>query len=92
MKVTQEDRDAVRALRGSDSYALGFYDHTPLVQAFAAHREAAEARGVEWLRELRAEQLTPGVCAFVGDAFGYDGQAMCGDLAKMIEAGEHLKG
>jgi hypothetical protein len=44
--VAQEDREAAEALRGSPAYGYGFYDHTPLVQAFARHRTAAHAAGL----------------------------------------------
>ena len=51
VQVTQADRDAAEALRGSPAYALGFYDHTPLVQAFARHRIEATAEALEAMRE-----------------------------------------
>ena len=47
VQVIQADRDAAEALRGSPAYALGFYDHTPLVQAFARHRITATAEALE---------------------------------------------
>ena len=53
VQVTQADRDAAEALRGSPAYALGFYDHTPLVQAFARHRHTATAEALEAMREAR---------------------------------------
>jgi len=53
VQVTQADRDAAEALRGSPAYALGFFDHTPFVQAFARHRHAATAEALEAMREAR---------------------------------------
>jgi len=53
VQVTQADRDAAEALRGSPAYALGFYDHTPFVQAFARHRIEATAEALEAMREAR---------------------------------------
>jgi hypothetical protein len=53
VQVTQADRDAAEALRGSPAYALGFYDHTPLVQTFARHRIEATAEALEAMREAR---------------------------------------
>jgi septum formation topological specificity factor MinE len=53
VQVTQADRDAAEALRGSPAYALGFYDHTPLVQAFARHRHTATSEALEAMREAR---------------------------------------
>ena len=52
VQVTQADRDAAEALRGSPAYALGFYDHTPLVQAFARHRIEATAEALEVLKAI----------------------------------------
>ena len=53
VQVTQADRDAAEALRGGPAYALGFFDHTPLVQAFARHRHTATAEALEAMREAR---------------------------------------
>ena len=53
VQVTQADREAAEVLRGSPAYALGFYDHTPLVQAFARHRHTATAEALEAMREAR---------------------------------------
>ena len=53
VQVTQADREAAEVLRGSPAYALGFYDHTPLVQAFARHRHTATAEALESMREAR---------------------------------------
>jgi hypothetical protein len=53
VQVTQADRDAAEALRGSPAYALGFFDHTPFVQAFARHRIEATAEALEAMREAR---------------------------------------
>jgi len=66
VQVTQADRDAAEALRGSPAYALGFYDHTPLVQAFARHRHTATSEALEAMREA----LTPSVgtkAAYMGE-------------------------
>ena len=52
VQVTQADREAAEVLRGSPAYALGFYDHTPLVQAFARHRHTATAEALEALRQI----------------------------------------
>ena len=53
VQVTQADWEAAEALRGSPTYALGFYDHTPFVQAFARHRHTATAEALEAMREAR---------------------------------------
>jgi hypothetical protein len=53
VQVTQADRDAVQSLRGGSAYTLGFYDHTPLVQAFARHRHTTTAEALEAMREAR---------------------------------------
>ena len=60
-----------------------------LVQAFAAHREAEAARIVAWLRDMSKAAITPDLCCFVGDAFGDDGQWMCGNLADAIERDDY---
>jgi len=52
VQVSQADRDAAEALRGSPAYALGFYDHTPLVQAFARHRHTATSEALEAMRVM----------------------------------------
>lgn len=51
MTITQADRDAAKSLLGRDdagpswwSITSGNADNDPMVQAFASHREAAEAR------------------------------------------------
>jgi hypothetical protein len=59
VQVTQADRDAAEALRGSPAYALGFYDHTPLVQAFARHRHTATAEALELLKRARDREHNP---------------------------------
>jgi hypothetical protein len=56
--VTQADRDAAEALRGSPAYALGFFDHTPLVQAFARHRIEATAEALSAMQEAREALVT----------------------------------
>jgi hypothetical protein len=53
VQVTQADRDAAEALYGNPAYALGFYDHTPFVQAFARHRHTATAEALEAMREAQ---------------------------------------
>jgi len=60
MKVTQEDREAARRLCGLPSDPA-FIDSDRAVQAFAAHREAAEARVVEWLRTSHVGAALPGI-------------------------------
>jgi len=85
--ITKADRDAateigLNALRWTPKQAeatlAGYGDQYPLVQAFAAHREAAEQRGreaerAEVVAEIRADNLTcdcfarePGECACGG--------------------------
>lgn len=92
MKVTQEDRERAAKLseciagksNGRDQIAecrKGKQDNTHLVQAFAAHREAAEARVVEWLAREMYEPFVP-----LDMAKAYK------RALEAIEAGEHLKG
>ena len=52
MEITQEDRQAAASLNPGVArfYLNGGNDHYKIVQAFAAHRIAAEQRIVEWLR------------------------------------------
>jgi hypothetical protein len=59
VQVIQADRDAAEALRGSPAYALGFFDHTPLVQAFARHRHTATAEALELLKRARDREHNP---------------------------------
>ena len=58
MTITQEDRQAAASLNPGVArfYLNGGNDHYKIVQAFAAHRIAAEQRIVEWL-ERRADAV-----------------------------------
>lgn len=47
--TTQEDREAARPFMG-DAVHYGHLDEHKLIQAFTAHRIAAEQRIVAWLR------------------------------------------
>ena len=81
--ITQADRDAATKWAHAE-------DSEPAMQvAFAAHREAEAARIVAWLLDMSKATITPDLCCFVGDAFGDDGQWMCGNLADAIERGEY---
>jgi len=85
MKVTQEDRNRAAELFATDgaqeAVRNGFSDNSALVQAFAAHREAAEARVVEWLRAHECSLFVPD-----GGTEPFD------EAADAIARGEHLKG
>jgi hypothetical protein len=70
VQVTQADRDAAEVVRGIRAYALGFYDHTPLVQAFARHRIEATAEALEAMREAR-EALEQG-CGYLLEDCGFE--------------------
>lgn len=56
-EITQADREAARPFMG-DAVHYGHLDDHMLIQAFTAHRIAAEQRIVAWLREQ--------------DGYGYD--------------------
>jgi len=75
MKVTQEDREAAAnfcEVMGHHRVGVddtdfprkvreGKRDRYVYVKAFAAHREAAEARVVEWLRTSHIGAVLPGI-------------------------------
>ena len=74
VQVSQADREAAEALRGSPAYALGFYDHTPFVQAFARHRHTATAEAMEAMREAgEALERIALICSNYGEP------TLCGD-------------
>ncbi|MES2783004.1 MAG: hypothetical protein V4657_09425 [Pseudomonadota bacterium] len=68
-EVTQEDRDAAAEIhlqynpnskqvqREAERMRSGKFDHDPLVQAFARHRQASEARRNDKLQSEEAREL-----------------------------------
>ncbi|AJA07483.1 hypothetical protein SKP52_02765 [Sphingopyxis fribergensis] len=84
VKVTQADRELYLALgifhTCTDQAVLewGWADNSPEMQRIARHREQAEKRIVDWLRDL-AEDCPPVIDKFMASA------------ANSIERGDHIQ-